>query len=87
MKDNKGYLKAIRFDPMMTIKVIVQLLPTKNKKRTLELEKGSTVDAAIRSMNLFPDAWIAVRGDTPLPLDEPLKDRDEIKLISVVSGG
>lgn len=71
----------------MTIKVRLRLLPTRKETKSLELDKGATVDAAIRALGLFPDAWIAVRGDTPLPLDEPLNDGDEIKLIAVVSGG
>ena len=77
----------ICFDPTMSIRVNVHLLPTAKETRTLELDKGATVEDAIHALSFFPDAWIAVRGDQPLPLDEPLKDKDEIKLISAVSGG
>jgi sulfur carrier protein ThiS len=83
----RDYLRLVRFGLTMSIRVNVRLLPTRKESRTLELNKGATVEAAIRALNLFPDAWVAVRGDTPLPLDEPLKDKDDIKLISVVSGG
>jgi len=84
---NKGYLRVISFDLAMSISVKVHLLPTRKETKTLRLEKRATVESAIRALSLFPDAWIAVRGDVPLPSDEPLKDNDEIKLISVVSGG
>ena len=71
----------------MSISVKVRLLPTRKEVKTIQLEEGATVEAAIRSLKLLPDAWIAVRGDKPLPLDEPLVDDDDIKLFSVVSGG
>jgi sulfur carrier protein ThiS len=69
------------------MKVKVTLLPTKKETRTLVLEKGATVESAIRKLDLYPDAWIAVRGNSPIPSDERLRDGDEIKLIAVVSGG
>jgi len=71
----------------MSITVTVRLLPTKKETKVLELKKGAKVEDALRALELYPDAWIAVRGDMPLPIDEPLNDKDEIKLISVVSGG
>jgi len=71
----------------MGIKVTVRMLPAKRAIKVLELKKGATVEEAIRALELYPDAWIAVRGDMPLPLDEHLNDKDDIKLISVVSGG
>lgn len=69
------------------MKVTFHLLPTKKEKKVVELEKGATVEQAIRALGLFPDAWIPVKENTPIPLDEPLNDGDTIKLISVVSGG
>ena len=69
------------------MKVKVRLLPGKKRVRTLELGARSTVEDALRSLGLYPDAWIAVRGQTPVPLDERLRDGDELKLISAVSGG
>ena len=84
---DKGYLRETVFGPSMSIKVTVRLMPTRKEIKKLELRKGATVEDAIRALELYPDAWIAVRGDLPLPLDEPLIDKDDIKLISVVSGG
>jgi sulfur carrier protein ThiS len=71
----------------MSIKVTVHLWPTMKKTKVLELGEGATVGDAISALKLYPDAWIAVRAATPLPLDERLEDKDDIKLISVVSGG
>jgi len=67
--------------------VTIHLLPTRKETKRIELQEGALVEHAIRSLGLFPDGWIAVRGNEPLPLDEPLKDGDELKLVSVVSGG
>ena len=69
------------------MRVTLHLLPTRKESKTVELKKGATAEQAIRALGLLPDAWIPIRGNEPLPLDEPLKDGDELKLISVVSGG
>jgi len=69
------------------MKVKVQLLPGKKRPKVVELKGRATVEDVIRALELYPDAWIAVRGETPVPLDERLKDGDDIKLISAVSGG
>lgn len=69
------------------MKVTIHLLPTRKEKKVVELDKGASVEQAIRALGLVPDAWIPVRENLPLPLDEPLKDGDVLKLISVVSGG
>lgn len=69
------------------MRVTVQLLPSKKKAKTLELKKGAKAQDAIRAMGLYPDAWIPVRGDEPIPVDEPLEDGEKLKLIAVVSGG
>lgn len=70
-----------------TMKVKVRLLPTRKETKNVEVEKGSTVSDVIKSLGLYPDAWIPVKGDTPIPLDDVLEDGDELKLIAVVSGG
>ena len=69
------------------MKIKVKLLPTQKETKVIDIKKGSTVDDAIRILGLFPDAWIPVKGDTPIPLDDVLEDGDELKLVAVVSGG
>jgi sulfur carrier protein ThiS len=69
------------------MRVTVQLLPGKKKAKVLELKKGARAEDAIRAIGLYPDAWIPVRGDDPIPVDEPLKEGERLKLIAVVSGG
>jgi sulfur carrier protein ThiS len=69
------------------MRVQATILPTRRETVSVELGEGSTVEDLIRALSYLPDGWIAVRGDTPLPSDEPLRDGDEVKLYSVVSGG
>lgn len=54
---------------------------------TVELPTNSTGLALLKAMALAPDAHLVVRGDAPLPLDEPLTDGETLTVLSVVSGG
>jgi sulfur carrier protein ThiS len=67
--------------------VKVHLLPTRNERVQAEVAEGATVEDVVRAIGLLPDGWIAVRGDVPIPSDEPVRTGEELKLISVVSGG
>lgn len=69
------------------MKVTATILPTRKETVSIELEEGSDVEQLVRALSYLPDGWIAVRGGQPVPMDEPLKDGDDLKLISVVSGG
>jgi sulfur carrier protein ThiS len=69
------------------MKVSVHILPTRKEMLLVELEDGSTVQQMILALGLYPDAWIAVRGEQPLPVDDMLHEGDEIRLFAVVSGG
>jgi len=69
------------------MKVTFHLLPTRKETRILDLKEGAKVEDAVRALGLYPDAWVAVRGSEPIPSDGLLADGDEIKLVSVISGG
>ncbi|MGD9962460.1 MAG: MoaD/ThiS family protein [Thermoplasmata archaeon] len=69
------------------MRVTVRLLPTRKETKDVEVPDGGSVEDVVRALGLLPDGWIAVRGDAPVPSDETLRDGDELKLISVVSGG
>ena len=69
------------------MKVTAHLLPTRKETREVELDHGATVETLIRGLGLLPDAWIAVQDGEPVPIDHVLSDGDDIRLISVVSGG
>jgi sulfur carrier protein ThiS len=69
------------------MKVTFHLLPTRKQTRVLDLKEGAKVEDAVRVLGLYPDAWVAVRGSEPIPSDGLLMDGDQIKLVSVISGG
>jgi len=69
------------------MRVKATILPTRKETVSVDLEEGSTVEQLVRALSYLPDGWIAVRGGQPIPMDEELKDGDEVRLVSVVSGG
>lgn len=69
------------------MKVTVHILPTRKEKRVVDLADGSSAEELIRVLGLYPDGWIPIKDDHPIPMDEPLTDGDELKLVAVVSGG
>ena len=64
----------------------VELVPARKTQR-IELGEGTTVADLLRRIGLAVDAHVAVRGEAPLPEDEPLLDGDRITVIAVASGG
>ncbi len=53
----------------------------------VDLSAGATGFDLFDRLGLAPDAHLLVRGDTPIALDEPLRDGDALLVISVASGG
>ena len=66
--------------------MIIEVELDKNKKK-IELPDGSVVETVLASLDLHPDAFIAIRGGTPIPLTAILVDKDKVRLIRVASGG
>lgn len=53
----------------------------------VDLPAGASGFDLFERLSLAPDAHLLVRGDTPIPLDEILRDGERLLVISVVSGG
>ncbi len=68
------------------MRVTVELHPAR-ETRTVDLPDGASGYDLIRSLQFAPDAHLLVRGDIPIPIDEPLHDGERLRVISVVSGG
>ncbi len=68
------------------MRVEVDLHPS-GTARSVELPAGARGLDLARALGLPPDVHILVRGDAPIPEDEPLRDGDRIRVIGVVSGG
>jgi len=68
------------------MRVDVELLPGRTKKST-EVPAGGTGESLFQALGLAVDAHILVRGDVPIPVDEPLRDGERLTVIAVASGG
>lgn len=66
---------------------VVLTVEVDRKAKEIRLPEGSTVQAMLDSLGLYPDAHIVVRGRTPVPVDSPLLDGDQLRIIKVASGG
>ena len=55
--------------------------------RAMDVPEGSSPLDIIRQLALSPDAFLVLRGRTPIPLDEVLTEGDSVRFIKVASGG
>ena len=60
-------------------------LERENKKRNLNFT--GTAKELLRKLKINPAAVLMIRGKELITLDEKIKEKDTIKIVSVVSGG
>ena len=58
-----------------------------NLSKTIELENYSSVADLLKKLEINPVTVIVSRNNELILEDEKLKDEDEIKILSVISGG
>jgi len=58
-----------------------------NDEKEIQLEKGSTVLDLLNKLKIKPDTVVVMSNNTPVPIDNDLKDKQEITIIQVFSGG
>lgn len=58
-----------------------------NKEKTVELDKDTSVKDLLKKMNINPVTVIVSKNDNIILEDEKLNEKDDIKIISVISGG
>ena len=68
------------------MKIKVKISRT-NKEKVIQLEKGSTVLDLLNKLKIKPDTVVVMRNKTPVPIDDNLKEKQEISIIQVFSGG
>ena len=68
------------------LRVTVATLPA-HREQVVELPNGATGFDLLTSLHFAPDAHLLVRDAEPVPLDEPLRDGEKVRVIPVVSGG
>ncbi len=68
------------------VQVVAELVPRRTEV-AVALDSDATGEDLLKVLRLPPDAHLLVRGDIPIPIDEPLHDGERIRVIGVVSGG
>ena len=58
-----------------------------NKEKTIELGNNATIKDLLKKMEINPVTVIVSKNNDVVLEDEKLKDKDDIKIISVISGG
>lgn len=58
-----------------------------NKENEVQMKKGSTVLDLLNKLKIKPDTVVIMSKKTPIPIDNTLKDKQEITIIQVFSGG
>ena len=71
---------------MKTISINV-FIDKENKNINIELEASSSVSELLKNLKINPVAVIVSRNSELILEDEKLNDKDEIKILSVISGG
>lgn len=56
-------------------------------RRTIEVPVGETIESAILSEGLHPDAYLYMVGKVPVPMDTTLSEDSEVRAVRVASGG
>ena len=71
---------------MKTISINV-FIDKENKNINIELEASSSVSELLKNLKINPVAVIVSRNSELILEDEKLNDKDEIQILSVISGG
>ncbi|MBI2208498.1 MoaD/ThiS family protein [Candidatus Woesearchaeota archaeon] len=58
-----------------------------NREKTVELGNNATIKDLLKKMGINPVTVIVSKNDDVILEDQKLKDKDDIKIISVISGG
>ena len=69
------------------MRVRVVRFPRPNVPQEIDLAEGATAEAAVRAVGAHPDMVLVVRAGTAIPLDAALSDEEELRLVTVSSGG
>ena len=62
-------------------------LDRENKNAKIEMDNNSSVADLLKKLNINPVTVIISRNNELILEDEKVNDKDEIKILSVISGG
>ena len=66
---------------------ITVILSRTKEKRKLEFEKGLIVESVLKKLNIKPDTVIVMSNNHPIPIDDEIKEGQELTILQVSSGG
>lgn len=69
---------------MMKLKVFYD---RENSEKTIELDKNSSVNDLLKKLKINPVTVIVSKNNNIILEEEKLNDNDDVKIISVISGG
>ena len=58
-----------------------------NEIKTIDLEKGSKIQDVLTKISMLPDTLIVMNKNKPIPIDDEVKEEDELTILQVSSGG
>jgi len=68
------------------VKIKVKISRT-NDEKEIQMKKRSTVLDLLNKLIIKPDTVVVLNNKIPIPIDSELKDKQEITIIQVFSGG
>ena len=58
-----------------------------NDTKEVELKEKSTIQDLLKLIKIKPDTVIVMSGNKPVPIDDIIKDGQELSVLQVSSGG
>ena len=58
-----------------------------NEIKTIDLEKESKIQDVLTKISMKPDTLIVLNKNKPIPIDNEVREEDELTILQVSSGG
>jgi sulfur carrier protein ThiS len=68
------------------LKIKVKISRT-NETKEVNLKNGTSVLSLLKKLNIKPDTIIVLNNNKPIPIDDELKNGEELTILQVSSGG
>ena len=82
----KSLIKPFFISLSIQVNITVKISRT-NETKNVELEKGSTIQDVLSKLNMKPHTLIVLNKNQPIPIDDEVKDGQELTILQVSSGG
>ena len=83
---SQKFNQSLFYIPIDSMQIKVKISRTKETKK-ISIKTGSTVKDVLKKINLKPDSVIIMNKNKPTPVDDEIKDGEEITILQVSSGG